>query len=85
MVEIDRTSQYERVKLLSGLLRKQIHTDAYSDYLNLNCVTTWRQEDKIRAELKRRGYSLRAEPIFKAKFISKKDIFNSMIKSFLNK
>ena len=82
MIELDRTNQIDRYKILSGILKRKVDADAYTSYLKLNQVKNWETEKKHRAELKQRGYSLRACPVFKA--ISKKDIIQELIKGLLN-
>ena len=82
MVELDRTINYNRVKLFSGILKKNVDTESYSSYLELNKIKDLSSERKIRAELKQRGYTLRANLVFKA--ISNKQRIRELIKNLIS-
>lgn len=80
MVELDRTNEVNRIKDFSGILKRNVGTAEYLDYLKLNEVTDLNNELKIRAELKHRGYSLRAKVFYsKPKRISYKELIKQLI------
>jgi len=85
MVELDRTNQYDRVKPFSGILKRIVDTSAYASYLELNKVKDLDSEKRIRAELKKRGYTLKANFLFKApKTISKTERIRELVRAIIH-
>jgi len=83
MVELDKVRYNHYIKDFSGTLKNKVETEDYEPYLKLNEVNNLDDERRIRVELRKRGYKLKAKMLF-LKRTTQKETIRNLIKGLLN-